>query len=137
MPGAPWRPLDGARGIGARNPLKLQEARDQRWTDKRGGSFSIRISRGSLRIQSYPPSEAKRIRDTRPMWTGVRRRGNGRCLRTLLVLVCQLPCPDPRPLIPPFTTGTVVRLRERSGRARRKLADPRAYVLQRGPGKGL
>ena len=37
-----------------------------------GGSFRILISRGSLRIQSYPRSGAKRIRATRPTWTGAR-----------------------------------------------------------------
>jgi len=36
MPGAHWRPIDGARGIGARNPLNLQEARDQRRRDNSG-----------------------------------------------------------------------------------------------------
>ena len=43
MPGAHWRPIDGARGIGARNPLKVQEARDQRRRDK-SGAVSVSAS---------------------------------------------------------------------------------------------
>jgi len=97
MPGAPWRPLDGARGIGARNPLKVQEARDQRRRDK-SGPVSVSASHVdhlvSNRIHRVKP---KRFGTRGPCGRALAPVEGRRCLRTLLVLVCQLPCPDPRP----------------------------------------
>jgi hypothetical protein len=96
MPGAPWRPLVGAGGIGARNPLKLQEAHDQRRRDKSG---AVSISASHLDHFAF-----NRIHGVEPKGFGTRG-SRGRALAPVEGECCHLShlilrSPSPCPTVP-------------------------------------
>jgi hypothetical protein len=96
MPGAPWRPLDGARGIVARNPLKVQEARDQRWRDKTGA-----VAVSASHVDHFT---SNRIHGVEPKGFGTRG-SRGRALAPVEGECCHLShlilrSPSPCPTVP-------------------------------------